>query len=1308
MLKMNKNKPSRTPSLLAPTTLLLTFLLAGCGGGGSDNEPPVVDDPPATDPPATGATVPNYNENYLSRTVQDDIFYFVMVDRFANGSTENDEGSTTDPISSGGLNKADKAWYHGGDIAGLKEKLSYIKKLGATAIWMTPVLRNQAVQGDSAAYHGYWTLDYTEVDPHFGDNDELKEFIDEAHDEGLKVFFDVIINHTADVIKYQECHNPDGSYKDNVTSCDYKSLAQLEQGDTYTPFTITGTESAKSPAWLNNMSLYHNQGDSTFSGENSVYGDFFGLDDLDTNNPDVVTGMIDIFKNLITEFKPDGFRIDTVKHVNIEFWQAFSPAITQHAIDAGISNFQLFGEVFEGNPAVLSRYTTEGKLPAVLDFAFQGAASSVFAGTGNADSLANVFAADDLYNDGDSTANELMNFIGNHDIGRIGHSINQSFPDISDTDKVKRSLLAHGFMFFARGVPVIYYGDEQGFNGDGEDQDAREDMMPSLVAEYNDNDLFGTTDTTADDNFNEEHPLYIGLNQFAHIYHSHKALRRGIHHSIETNNDAVYAFTRIDNADKKDYIVVFNPTTTTQNIAVNAPSPTYKSVWRGDNDLPEEIAAESNTITLSLQPLSFVIYRATEKLAASNNTGFTLAGIEDNAMVAGNLSMNMVPDVDSILPLVRFTTEVSVNNGPYTTMSIDQTQPFVSNIDVSHYPNGSELKLRVTADNLDGSSSVKMLNVIVENRVPVDINLHYQNGNNREWLYAIDDTGHFQGPLNVEEITTGINWTNNTTALLLFFTDYLTLDNGQTIPTFDKPVYLTRDTAVSLSTEQSGNLIANLYLNNDHQFGSTQNDSDNLPTAIPITANDPAPLPDSANDGNHNNDLYVRGGINGWGVDDPMAYLGFSTYYRSINVAAGDGEYKFADADWSPTNIGAPVTPEGITASANPGNLLNNFPVTGLYDFWLQRTNWNDELYHLPVISKNTGPFNQAIYVKGSMNGWATSEDYRLSWQVDTNGNDVYQGEFTLPSGTHEFKLASDNWSIDLTSTDDTGSDIQPGTSEPVGNGQGLSNMQLDASQDARWRFTLSQQADGNWYLDVLQTQVIGEDVPPLDQTLYLKGELDGWSDGFAFNYVGSGHYSVTVYADETVLAGQPNQNDDDFWNFKIADLNWSVINLGGPTSPDFSLATPVVLTNSSDSSNIDLPLAGAGLYTFDLNMTDITSPTLTVSWSEAQQVSFHYYREAADYDGWGLHLWGDDLHPFTLSELSWTNPLSFSGVDNFGVYSNLYVTGQADIGMIVHKGDEKDPGPDMILPVAQGTSFWMNSGDSTVYTSESEAIAAR
>ena len=131
-------------------------------------------------------------------------------------------------------------------------------------------------------------------------------------------------------------------------------------------------QDVKVPAWLNDVSLYHNRGNTTFVGENSLYGDFFGLDDLFTENPRVVDGMIDIYKFWIREFRVDGFRMDTMKHVDDAFWQRFAPVIERYAQRQGIRDFYMFGEVAEDfSHELISHYPVHDDVQGVLDFLFQ-------------------------------------------------------------------------------------------------------------------------------------------------------------------------------------------------------------------------------------------------------------------------------------------------------------------------------------------------------------------------------------------------------------------------------------------------------------------------------------------------------------------------------------------------------------------------------------------------------------------------------------------------------------------------------------------------------------------------------------------------------------------------------------------------------------------------------------------------------------------------------------------------------------------------------------------------------------------------
>ena len=248
--------------------------------------------------------------------------YFVLPDRFDNGNSRNDEGAFPGgTLAETGFKPDDKAFYHGGDLAGLQGKLDYLAGLGVTSIWMTPVLKNKPTQPDSStafgiggSYHGYWILDYKSADAHQGSDAELEAFVAEAHANDIQVFFDMVVNHTADIIDYAEGTNlyrnkTDYPFRDASGTAfddlDYVGTGTFPELDpavsfAYTPvFNDPGDETAKNPAWLNDRIYYHNRGNSTFSGESSLYGDFFGLDDLFTAHPDVVEGYIDIFKKIL-------------------------------------------------------------------------------------------------------------------------------------------------------------------------------------------------------------------------------------------------------------------------------------------------------------------------------------------------------------------------------------------------------------------------------------------------------------------------------------------------------------------------------------------------------------------------------------------------------------------------------------------------------------------------------------------------------------------------------------------------------------------------------------------------------------------------------------------------------------------------------------------------------------------------------------------------------------------------------------------------------------------------------------------------
>ncbi|WP_432816201.1 pullulanase-type alpha-1,6-glucosidase [Streptomyces vilmorinianum] len=552
-------------------------------------------------------------------------FYFVLPDRFANGDTANDRGGLTGSRLETGFDPADKGFYQGGDLKGLTKKLDYIKGLGTTAIWLAPIFKNQPVQGTgkdaSAGYHGYWITDFTQVDPHFGTNADLEKLIDQAHAKGMKVFFDVITNHTADVVDYKEqSYNylskgafpyltKDGVPFDDRTADPFPAVDK----DSFprTPVVAADKKNLKVPSWLNDPTMYHNRGDSTFAGESSQYGDFVGLDDLWTERPEVVEGMEKIYQRWVRDFDIDGFRIDTVKHVNTEFWTQWATALDEYAARRGRDDFFMFGEVYSADPAITAPYVTEGRLDATLDFPFQDAARTFASQSGSADKLANLFAQDYRYTTDKANAYESVPFLGNHDMGRFGTFLKQDNPNATDAELLQRYRLANELMFLTRGNPVVYYGDEQGYTGAGGDKDARQTLFASKTADYLDDDQLGTDRTHAADAYDTSHPLYRQIAALAKLTREHPALRDGVQQQRYAEG-SVYAFSRTDAKTKADYLVATNSATTPKTVTVPVDSADFRVLYGGQG----AVHAENGNVTVTVPALSSLVLKADKALPA--------------------------------------------------------------------------------------------------------------------------------------------------------------------------------------------------------------------------------------------------------------------------------------------------------------------------------------------------------------------------------------------------------------------------------------------------------------------------------------------------------------------------------------------------------------------------------------------------------------------------------------------------------------------------------------------------------------------
>ncbi|MFD1739842.1 alpha-amylase family glycosyl hydrolase [Bacillus salitolerans] len=339
------------------------------------------------------------------RTWQDEMIYFIMVDRFHNGDTSNDyEVDLSDPKA-----------YHGGDIKGITEKLDYIKDLGFTAIWLTPILKNEP-----KGYHGYWTEDFYDVEEHFGTLEEFKQLVQEAHNRDIKVILDLVVNHTG----YQ-----------------HPWLSDPDKQD-----------------WFHERKDIRNWD----SQEDVETGQLFGLPDLAQENPEVQEYLLEMAKWWITETDIDGYRLDTVKHVPKWFWEEFSKEVKSVK-----SDFFLIGEVWHDDPRYVASYGETG-IDSFVDYPLFNEMVRVFSAPDESLSrLETIWKRNEAFYENPYV---LGTFIDNHDNPRFTREVL-----LKKQNPETRLKLALTYLYGAPGIPIIYYGTEIALDG-GEDPDNRRMM----------------------------------------------------------------------------------------------------------------------------------------------------------------------------------------------------------------------------------------------------------------------------------------------------------------------------------------------------------------------------------------------------------------------------------------------------------------------------------------------------------------------------------------------------------------------------------------------------------------------------------------------------------------------------------------------------------------------------------------------------------------------------------------------------------------------------------------------------------------
>ena len=373
----------------------------------------------------------------------DDVIYLIMIDRFADGDPSNDDPA----ISRGLFDRSKPRYYHGGDLQGIIDHLPYLKSLGVTAIWMTPVYDNtnkpnvrQAVNGEPIAdYHGYGATDYYGVEEHFGTLRLLRTLVDDAHRLGIKVIQDQVANHVG----------PDHPWvADPPNPTWFHGTAAQHINETWQIWTLPDPHAS--------VTLKRDVVDGWFVDK---------LPDLNQEDPDVAQYEIQNALWWIGEAGFDAIRQDTLPYVPRTFWHDWSAALKRQ-----YPKLRAVGEVFDPDPAVPSFFQggvkrsdgIDSGIDSVFDFPTFFNIRDVFANGGAVDTVSKTLAKDRFY----PNASVLITFLGNHDVPRFMHEQGAT---------VDRLKLAFTFLMTVRGTPCIYYGDEIAMQG-GNDPDNRHDF----------------------------------------------------------------------------------------------------------------------------------------------------------------------------------------------------------------------------------------------------------------------------------------------------------------------------------------------------------------------------------------------------------------------------------------------------------------------------------------------------------------------------------------------------------------------------------------------------------------------------------------------------------------------------------------------------------------------------------------------------------------------------------------------------------------------------------------------------------------
>nr|WP_321497893.1 alpha-amylase family glycosyl hydrolase [uncultured Methanolobus sp.] len=461
-----------------------------------------------------------------------DVFiYFLLVDRFDNNSNKSKPYVPSAKIQEQDISEGKK--FQGGNIKGITRRLDYIKGLGASAIWLSPVFRNR--QDSDESYHGYGIQDFLKVDERFGTLEDLQELVKEAHSRDMYVILDIIINHTGDNWAYPDDY-PYYYWKDAPGPFDFGNWRAFSESSE--PSAVMNENDAVWPQELQNPDCYKRRGQITDwnDAEQAVNGDFFTLKELDVRRPDVLDTLIKAYKYWIKTADIDGFRMDTVKHLESSSTAIFCNAIREYAKSIGKHNFFIFGEIV-GDDTTIQKYIgrnsripgTNERFPsldAALDFPLYFVLEEVIKGFSDPSVLRYRYDAfRNLYTDHGEAGRYFVTFVDNHD-----QMIRPYRRFMHGNNIWQQAVLAIVYLLTSQGIPCIYYGTEQGFDGGGEDDVCIRECM------FGGN--WGAFKTKGYHFFDDANPIYSCISKVAKVRMEEPALRYGRQYFRQTSSGA--------------------------------------------------------------------------------------------------------------------------------------------------------------------------------------------------------------------------------------------------------------------------------------------------------------------------------------------------------------------------------------------------------------------------------------------------------------------------------------------------------------------------------------------------------------------------------------------------------------------------------------------------------------------------------------------------------------------------------------------------------------------------------------------------